>query len=76
MKGRRLTNPEAHGGYAYLPYLAKAPDEKRLLLLVQVTPQRKGRLLESTDEGETWREPVPKGNRGGGADAPTRGKLF
>jgi len=81
VEGRRcLTNPEAHGGYAYLPYLAKAPDEGRVLLLMTVgTPQRKGRLLESTDEGETWHDPVPKGNRGidgWGLTAVGNGLLF
>ena len=81
VEGRlRLSNPNAYGGLFYLPYLAKAPDEKRILLLVSVgTPQRKGKLLESTDEGETWHDPIPKGNRGingWGLTAVGNGLLF
>jgi len=54
-----FSNPKANNGHFYPPYLAKAPDEERVLLMIG---SRK--LLESTDEGETWHDPVPKGNRG------------
>ena len=81
VEARRIfSNPKAYDGLFYLPYLAKAPDEERILLLVETgTPKRTGKLLESTDEGETWHDPVPKGNRGisgWGLTAVGNGLLF
>ncbi len=40
-----------------VPYMAKVPDENRLLLLVTTGEQNlRSHLLSSTDEGETWQE--------------------
>ena len=48
-------NPEACDGNATLPYIAKAPDEERYLLMTTMSfPQAKGTLMVSTDECESW----------------------
>ena len=69
VKGRIcFTQPEACDGKTYMPYLAKAPDEDRILLLLGSCGRKPkygyGVLLESNDSCETWHTPVPAGNRG------------
>ncbi len=52
---RMMTLPEAGNGNCALPFISKAPDEDRhLLLLTCGYPKTKGILLESTDECESW----------------------
>jgi len=52
---RLLSTPGDCDGVVTLPYLAQAPDEERQLLLLSCgSPKRRGVILESTDNGESW----------------------
>ena len=61
-----FTRQELFEGRSYLPFIAKAPDEERVLLLLGScgVSSRFGILLESTDNCESWHTPVPAGDRG------------
>ena len=52
---RMMTLPDSGGGNCALPFISKAPDEDRYLLLLTCGyPKATGHLLESTDECESW----------------------
>jgi len=58
---RTITNPASGDGVAAMPYLSQVPGEKRLLLMVTRGKPMKCKIMESTDEGETWSEPLTPG---------------
>ena len=53
-----ITNPEAYDGCMAIPYMSKVPDKENCLLLTMCGGLgfRIHKLLESTDEGETWHD--------------------
>lgn len=57
VKGRRMLNDMAKsGGTMHLPYFARDPDGGRLLFVCSDSGRKAGSyLMESTDEGETWK---------------------
>ena len=53
---RRLNDTKKSGGTMHLPYLTKDPDNGRLLFVCSDNGRKAGSyLMESRDEGETWK---------------------
>ncbi len=53
-----ITNPEAYDGCMAVPFMTKVPDKENTLLMTMCAGLgfRIAKLLESTDEGETWHD--------------------